>query len=173
MRLWPFERSRAAQDAERLLAAVTAASRNPALFGEGRAPDTLDGRFETLTLFATLALARLRSAEGAEPLAQAFTDHFFRHVDSGLREAGVGDLAVPKRMRKLAGDFLGRAHAYQAAIEARDAAGLGAAFARNIAGIGPEFAASFAQQTMKLASHQAAATPDLLFSAEGWRLGED
>lgn len=171
--MWPFRRSRAARDAERLLGAVTAASRNDALFGEGRAPDTLQGRFEVLTLYATLALTRLRSAEGTEVLAQSFTDTLFRHVDSGLREAGVGDLAVPKRMRKLAGEFFGRANAYQAAVEAKDASTLESALVRNIAGMGPEFASSLAQQTLQLASHQAAGALDLLFVEEGWRAGAD
>ena len=50
MPIWPFHRSRADEDAESLLAAVTQASRRPALFGEGRIPDTLEGRFELMTV---------------------------------------------------------------------------------------------------------------------------
>src|SRR5687768_56804 len=102
MAIWPFRPSRASQDAERLLEAVTAASRRPALFAPGRIPDTLEGRFEMLSLSAALAMLRLRADAGAAPLAQSFADRLFRSIDAGLREAGVGDTAVPKRMQKLA-----------------------------------------------------------------------
>ena len=101
MPAWPFSPSRARTDADQLLHQVTTASRNAALFGEGRVPDTLDGRFEVVALHAALALVRLRQAPEAEALAQAFVDALFRHLDSGLREDGVGDLAVPKRVLKL------------------------------------------------------------------------
>ncbi|MEZ6021914.1 MAG: ubiquinol-cytochrome C chaperone family protein [Hyphomonadaceae bacterium] len=58
-------------------------------------------------------------------MAQAFTDTLFRFFDAGLREAGVGDLTVPKRMHKLAASFYGRLNAYVAAIEAEDRPALG------------------------------------------------
>lgn len=173
MQIWPFQASRAARDAERLLGQVTLASRNPALFGEGRAPDTLEGRFEVLTLFATLALAKLRGTPGAETLAQEFTDRLFRSVDAGLREAAVGDLAVPKRMRKLAADFLGRASAYADALGAANVPALQAALQRNLGELEAAFAASLARRVMDLASQQASAPVDLLFAVDGWRLADE
>ena len=106
-----------------MLLQVTNASRNPALFGEGRVADTLDGRFELVALHASLALIRLREAPDAEALAQAFVNALFRRLDSGLREEGVGDLAVPKRMQRLASAFYGRADAYAAALR-KDASAL-------------------------------------------------
>ena len=96
---WPFRPSRADLDADRLLDAVTQAARRPVFFGEGRAPDTLEGRLEVMTLHAVLALIRLHAEPVAAPLAQAFADKLFRQFDAGLREAAVGDLTVPKRMR--------------------------------------------------------------------------
>lgn len=113
-----------------MLSAVIAASRRPAFFGEGRVADTLTGRFEIMTLNAVLVLVRLRDEPGAGQAPQLFTDKLFRHFDAGLREDGVGDLTVPKRMRALAGDFYGRLDAYTAALGG--GGGLEAAVGRNI-----------------------------------------
>ncbi len=170
MRVWPFRRSRAAEDAELLLGEVVAASRNRALFGEGAAPDSLEGRFELLTLFASLALVRIGRDGGAAPLAQEFTDRFFRHLDAGLREAGVGDLAVPKRMRKLAGDFFGRLQAYERAILAGEAALLAEALARNVEGLGAPH--ELAAATLVIADRQAALPVGALLGPEAWRQPE-
>jgi cytochrome b pre-mRNA-processing protein 3 len=155
MSIWPFKRNQANSDAEQLLAEIVSASRQPAFFGVRKVSDTLEGRFELLTLFAALALIRLRASPEAAPLAQAFTDQLFRHLDSGLREAGVGDLTVPKRMRRLAGDFYGRLDAYAAALQDRQA--LAAAIARNILGEGadPAFAAFLADHARALAARLA------------------
>jgi cytochrome b pre-mRNA-processing protein 3 len=171
MRIWPFRRSRAEEDAERLLAAVAAASRRPDFFGENRVPDTLEGRFELVTLNAALALIRLRAAPGAEPLAQAFADRLFRYLDAGLREAGVSDTAVPKRMHKLAGSFYGRLDAYSRAFA--DIAGLeGAlegALSRNVWRVESHpFAALLAAYAADAARRQAAAPVAALWDPAFW-----
>jgi cytochrome b pre-mRNA-processing protein 3 len=128
-------------------------ARDPSLFGAGGFPDTLDGRFEALVTFAALALVRLRATPEAAPLAQAFVDHLFRDVDSGLREAGVGDLSVSRRMHRLAGDFYGRLDAYAAALGNSQA--LEAALVRNVAGLSAEQARAHAAQMIALAARQA------------------
>lgn len=167
---WPFSRSRSGTDAARLLAAVEAASRRPAFYGPGRVADTLEGRFELLALNAALALLRLKADPGAQPLTQDFTDRFFRSIDAGLRESGVGDLSVPKKMRLLAGEFYGRLSAYAGALEARDGAALTAAVARNIVTTeaGQPFAAQLAAYAAATARQQAAAPLETLLSVEGW-----
>lgn len=169
MPIWPFKRSRADEHAELLLDAVIRASRQPALFGEGRAPDTLDGRFEVVALHASLALVRLRGERGAEMLTQAFTDKLFRHLDAGLREDGVGDLIVPKRMRKLAGAFYGRLQAYTAALGAGDPAALAAAIGRNVLGEeAAPFATAAAGYLCHVANQQAKADVPALLGDAGW-----
>lgn len=169
MPIWPFKRSRASTEAAQLLTAVQAASRNPALFGEGRVPDTLEGRFEVITLHGALALMRLRAEPGAAPLAQDFTDQLFRHFDAGLREAGVGDLTVPKKMRVLASSFYGRLNAYSEALAAKDQPAVTAALERNALGAeGHPFAGSLARYAVRAAGVQAAAPVEALFVAEGW-----
>lgn len=170
MPIWPFKRSKADVDAERLLAAVSDASRQPSLFGDGRIPDTLEGRFELMALNASLALIRLRRDQDAAPLAQAFTDKFFRHLDAGLREDGVGDLVVPKRMRKLAGSFYGRLDAYAAPLEERDQAALANAIGRNVLADGAHpFAGALADYAQAVAVRQAAGELDALFTNEAWQ----
>lgn len=118
--------------AQALLASTTRISRAPGFFGADRVADTLEGRTEMVMLHAALALRRLRTEGSTDPLAQAFTDVFFRHLDAGLREAGVGDLTVPKRMKKLAQSFYGRLNAYAAALDSADQPALAAALRRNI-----------------------------------------
>lgn len=154
MGIWPFARSAARLDAEAVLDAVTAASRRPWLYGPGQAPDTLEGRFELLTLFASLAMIRLRKEPQSEALAQHFTDKLFRLIDAGLREAGVGDTSVPKRMRKMAGDFYGRLEAYAGPVEASDRPVLEAAIVRNMA-VAPEFATTLAGIAVATLARQA------------------
>jgi cytochrome b pre-mRNA-processing protein 3 len=171
MPIWPFQRSREKVDAQTLLAQVSATSRNPAFYGPGRTPDTLDGRFELVTLFAALALLRLRGETGAGALTQAFTDALFSQFDAGLREAAIGDLSVPKRMHRLAGDFYGRLAAYTAALGENHAEPLSAAIGRNL--LGEEtaaFAETLATLVAALAAKQAAAPANALFSEAGWRL---
>lgn len=171
MAIWPFGGGRSGREARALLAAVVAASRNPGLFGPGKAADTLDGRFELLSLFAALALIRLRADATATALAQAFADALFRQIDAGLREAGVGDLSVPKQMRRLAGVFYGRLETYAKAIEVGDVRALAAALARNALGgsEGP-FAGELSARVHALARRQALAPVTLLSSPEAWRL---
>ena len=116
---------------ERLYAELVAASRQPALFS-GAIEDTFEGRFESLTLHAALALRRLNGLPEPGPdMAQDLIDAVFRHFDSALREMGVGDTVVPKRMKKLAEAFLGRSAAYDAALREGPDALLGA-LARNV-----------------------------------------
>ncbi|MDX2234924.1 MAG: ubiquinol-cytochrome C chaperone family protein [Hyphomonadaceae bacterium] len=144
-----FGKSAANEAADRILKAVSGAARAPALFAEGRAPDTLTGRFEVVTVFAVLALDRLRAAPEADRLAQAFTDKLFRFFDAGLREAGVGDLSVAKRMKALAGAFYGRLGAYRAGFT--DAGAFADALSRNIWNTPyAAFAPALAQQLLTL-----------------------
>lgn len=167
MPMWPFQRSRADDDAARLLTAVTEASRRPAFFGVDRVPDTLEGRFEATTVHGALALIRLLAEPDARPLSQAFADRLFSAFDAGLREAAVADTTVPKRMHKLAGDFYGRLDAYKSALN--DAAALEAALARNIWRLPSHpFAGALAAYVAKTARAQAGAPISAMFAAEGW-----
>jgi cytochrome b pre-mRNA-processing protein 3 len=118
---------------DRLHGGIVAAVRQPALYSELGVADTFDGRFELLALFSTLAIRRLMSAKPSGPeLAQDLTDGLFRHLDNDLREIGVGDLTVPKKIKKLASALLGRRNAYDRALAKGDDRELSEAVARNV-----------------------------------------
>ena len=91
-------------------------AREPALFEACGIPDTLDGRFDALALHAALMIDRLRREPDGEPLAQAFFDAMFRHLDLTLREIGVQDLGVGRRIKIMAEGLHGRALAYREAL---------------------------------------------------------
>lgn len=125
---------RNAEIIERLHAAVVEAARRPGFYLELGVPDTFEGRFDLVTLHAALAVRRLRALpDPASALAQDLVDALFLGFDRALREMGVGDLAVPKRMKTMASAFLGRARAYEAALAAGGDE-LEAALARNVYG---------------------------------------
>jgi len=91
-------------------------ARAPELFEACGIPDTLDGRFDALALHAALVIDRLRREPGGDMLAQAFFDVMFRHLDLTLREIGVQDLGVGRRIKIMAEGLHGRALAYREAL---------------------------------------------------------
>ena len=96
---------------------IVAAARDPALFTEFGIEDTLEGRFESLVLHAALVLRRLEHLPPPGPdIAQDLADTLFRHFDIALREIGVSDTRVPKRMKVMAEAFFGRAMTYHEAL---------------------------------------------------------
>ncbi|EIM29643.1 ubiquinol-cytochrome C chaperone family protein [Microvirga lotononidis] len=114
---------------------IATASRAPGLYAALGIPDTLEGRFEALSLHMVLVLRALRQLpQPADEVAKDLTDAFFRDMDASLREMGVGDTVVPKRMKKVAESFYGRAHAYDAPLNADDGEALALAFGRNVYG---------------------------------------
>jgi cytochrome b pre-mRNA-processing protein 3 len=118
--------------AERLYAEAVRQARTPAFFGVGRIPDTVEGRFEALALHGFLVLHRLkREGEQSRTLAQQFFDAMFADLDRNLREIGIGDLAVGKRIKLLAENFYGRIRSYEEGL-ATDAGALESALARNL-----------------------------------------
>jgi cytochrome b pre-mRNA-processing protein 3 len=108
-------------------------ARAPELFEACGIPDTLDGRFDSLALHAALVIERLRCEPDGEVLAQAFFDVMFVHLDLTLREIGVQDLGVGRRIKIMAEGFHGRALAYRDAL-AGGTAGLAEVLRRNAYG---------------------------------------
>ncbi len=116
-----------------LYAAAVAAARDPWFYTALGVPDTLDGRFDLVGLHAALLIHRLQGDEAPGPeLAQAVFDAMFSDMDHNLREIGVGDLSVGKRVKAMWEAFHGRARAYATALDADDQAALAAALARNV-----------------------------------------
>jgi cytochrome b pre-mRNA-processing protein 3 len=113
-------RPRAAQSAGRTLyARAVEQSRTPGLYADLGAPDTAEGRFEIYSLHVVLLLDRLRThGEAAKDVSQALFDAYLKDLDHALRELGVGDLSVGRKMRKLGEAFYGRGKSYEAAFAA-------------------------------------------------------
>lgn len=113
--------------------ALTVVSRHPVFFLEYDLPDTVMGRFEMLSVVMILFFRRTSTAAtSGQELAQEIVDAFFQDLDHSIRELGIGDVGVPKRMKKFAGMFYGRLESYAKALEARDVDALAEALARNI-----------------------------------------
>lgn len=117
-----------------LYSAAVGAARTPALFAVLGVPDTLEGRFDLVSLHVGLLIRRLRTDGDARgpTLAQAVFDAMFADMDVNLREMGVGDMSVGKRVRGMWEAFHGRALAYEAALDSGAPDALAEALARNV-----------------------------------------
>ena len=96
-------------------------SRSPVFFEGYAVPDTVEGRFEMITLHGGLLVTRLCQPDmgpDGKLLAQAFFDVMFFNLDWSIREMGVGDLGVPRRIKQMMTSFKGRAFAYDEALKA-------------------------------------------------------
>lgn len=112
-----FRRRSPADPASLLYQALVAQSRSPEFYTVCAVPDSLDGRFDLLVLHVVLVLRRLKS-EGVSgrTLGQAVFDIMVTDFDRALRELGVGDVGVAKRMKAMISAFYGRLAAYDAAL---------------------------------------------------------
>jgi len=136
MILTAFRREPRYRNIHALYGMIVAQARLPAFYVGHGVPDTVDGRFELIVMHLVLVLDRLgRDREKSSPNGQRLFDAFCRDLDDNLREMGVGDMAVPRRMRSFGEAFYGRQAAYRAALSAADERDLEKAISRNIFGI--------------------------------------
>jgi cytochrome b pre-mRNA-processing protein 3 len=133
MKFFLFPRKRRERNIAALYGAIVAQARHPSLYSIYGVPDTINGRFDMIVLHLALLLDRI-AAEPASvrALGQDVFDLFCSDMDDHLREMGVGDLAVPRKMRRVAEAFYGRHAAYRAAIASDDTHALEAALSRNV-----------------------------------------
>lgn len=112
--------------------AIVAQARQADLYSELAVPDTLDGRFDMIILHNDAVMCHMQAGEEPDKaFAQALIDEVFRDMDRSLREMGVGDMGVGKRVKKMASVYYGRANAYaNARVEGE--ASLAAALVRNV-----------------------------------------
>lgn len=119
-----------------LYIAIVEQARRPVFYLELDVPDTVEGRFDMIVLHAVLLMRRLkREDQAAHDLSQATFDLMFADMDRNLREMGVGDLGVGKRVRKMAESFYGRLAAYGEGLDHEGPEGkrmIGAALERNL-----------------------------------------
>ncbi len=113
--------------------AILAASREPFLYAEIGAPDTVDGRFDLLVIHTALFFRHIRSAgEAGLHMNQLVFDRMFDDMDAALREMGTGDPSVGKKIKQMGQAFYGRSKAYEAALNDKDVAALAEVLQRNL-----------------------------------------
>jgi cytochrome b pre-mRNA-processing protein 3 len=119
--LWPFNhfwkpRLAPRGTIEAIYGMIVTQAREPRFYRNLGVPDTVNGRFDLLLLHLWMVLRRLQTAAGGAKLSQALFDRFCDDMDGNLREMGVGDLTVPKRMQAFGEAFYGRSAAYDLAL---------------------------------------------------------
>ncbi len=111
-----FRRNARADTISALYGMIVAQARLPCFYRDYAVADTVNGRFDLIVLHLALVLDRLFAEAALQPLGQGLFDRFCLDMDDNLREMGIGDLAVPKEMRRIGDAFYGRARAYRAAL---------------------------------------------------------
>lgn len=128
-----LRRNRHERTGYELYGTAVAAARDPFFYTSLGVPDTLDGRFDLVGLHAWLLIRRLRRMPPpGDGLAQALFDAMFNDMDVNLREIGVSDMSIAKKMKAMWEAFHGRAAAYEQGLADADPTVLERALARNV-----------------------------------------
>ncbi|HZD90132.1 MAG TPA: ubiquinol-cytochrome C chaperone family protein [Pseudolabrys sp.] len=144
-----------------LYGTIVAQARLPAFYQDYAVPDTVNGRFDVIVRHLTAVLERIAAEPSLREVGQGLFDRFWQDMDHNLREMGVGDLAVPKRMKSFGQAYYGRAGAYRDALAQEDGQALAAALIRNIYGENapagaPQRLAAYLRQTVRELAEQSA-----------------
>ncbi len=161
---------------------IVAQARNPVFFSGLGVPDTMEGRFEMIVLHLGLVLDRLKT-EGppGQRLGQRLMEHLMTDMDDALRQIGIGDMGVPRRVKKTAAAFVERSRDYMEGLSLDGAkAGLSedkleTALLRHVYGASDVVPATiYTPSAVKLAAyarrshaHLAKVAPDDLFEGRG------
>ncbi|WP_300378928.1 ubiquinol-cytochrome C chaperone family protein [Henriciella sp.] len=115
------ERHERTKAARKIFSAIVAQSRQPQLYAEVGLPDTLEGRFHAIALYAALVFPRLESAGATgKNISHELNRYIFDSFDSALRETGVGDASIARKVRKMGETFAGIGNAVQVALREDD-----------------------------------------------------
>ena len=123
---------------------IVAQSRRPLFYADWGVPDTVTGRFDMISLHLALLLRRLKGVPEAQEFTQALVDLFFRDMDRSLRELGVTDLGVPRKVKAMGNIFYGLIEVLNDALDGGDAVAVEAVLVRNVYGAAAPGAASLA-----------------------------
>ena len=157
------------QESRAVYAKCLNTARNPAFITEYGLPDEMDTRFELLTLHAILIMLRTLGEPGfpAQPFNQTLFDTLFIDMEQTLREMGIGDMGIPKRMKKMMTGFNGRLHAYETALSDTKNAQLTEALSRNVtAETTPKNAKKLAKYVRAQQKHLATMSINTMLTAE-------
>jgi cytochrome b pre-mRNA-processing protein 3 len=130
-----FRKNPAADAVYAVYTAIVAQSRQPVFYADWGVPDTVTGRFDMISLHLSLLFRRLRvEKQAGHEFSQALFDLFFKDMDRSLREMGVGDMGVPKKVRKMSEIFYGLMTNLNEAMDRNDRPGVEAVLRRNVYG---------------------------------------
>lgn len=112
------------------------AARVPGHYQNLLVPDTLEGRLEMVMLHTALVITELNASggEAGKALSQEVFDAMFDDLDAAMREMGVGDGGVGKKIRFMAEGFYGRARVYADAVNGKGEESLATVLKRNVYG---------------------------------------
>lgn len=131
MLTWFRRQRRLSETATELYGAVVARAREPHFYAVLGIPDTPEGRYEMIVMHLVQVLERLRAeGPGGVGLSRALIETFVADMDGAMREMGVGDLSVPKKVKSAAAGLYARADAFRQGVEGPDRAALGRAIGR-------------------------------------------
>ncbi|RCK36294.1 tail fiber assembly protein [Thalassospira profundimaris] len=128
---WLKKKDRKQTAAFELYTAMVTQARQPDFYAKLGVPDTLEGRFDLILVHAFVLFRRLKAENGDKDLAQAIFDVMFADLDQNMREMGIGDVGILKRIRKMSESYHGRIVAYEEGVQS-GAAELAAALNRNL-----------------------------------------
>ena len=126
-------KSRQSSNAEKLYEEAIRLARTPSFYQKYGVADSVDGRFDALSLIVALVMRKLKTLDyDGKALSQQLFDSMFADMDLSLREMGAGDVGVSKRVRAMAEAFMGRLESYVYAIDNNDKKSFSAALNRNL-----------------------------------------
>jgi len=130
-----FRKNSATDAVYAVYTAIVAQSRQPVFYADWGIPDTVTGRFDMISLHLSLLFRRLRvEKQAGHEFSQAVFDLFFKDMDNSLREMGAGDMAVPKKVRKMSEIFYGLMTTLNEAMDRDDRPGVEAVLRRDVYG---------------------------------------
>ena len=131
--LFSWGKKHQTRESEKLYSAAIAVARRPVFYRDFGVQDSVDGRFDALSLVVILVMRQLKNCgDAGKEISQQLFDSMFADMDLSLREMGAGDIGVSKRVRIMAEAFMGRLEAYVTALDSDDPAALAAALQRNL-----------------------------------------
>ncbi|MBX2830897.1 MAG: ubiquinol-cytochrome C chaperone family protein [Rhodospirillales bacterium] len=128
---WLKKKDRKQTAAFELYTAMVTQARQPDFYAKLGVPDTIEGRFDLILVHAFVLFRRLKTDDGDRDLAQHIFDVMFADLDQNMREMGIGDVGILKRIRKMSESYHGRIVAYEEGVQS-GAAELAAALDRNL-----------------------------------------
>lgn len=106
---WWRGRTGVGRTATDIYGSIVAKARDPLFYTAFKVADVAEKRYELIVLHLLVVLERLRAdGEASKELSQALIEAFVRDLDGSMRELAVGDMSVPRKVKKAAGGLFDR-----------------------------------------------------------------